>query len=408
LQYLTVFLLALTIPAIASAQTIHGHPQKAFYASPAEWPTDSSQCHWKRGNDMQPNPPFPDIPVGVSVADPQIAHTHLDCALPRYGEITGSIPVTCIIKLFHTAGVAGGLYSPFEQIRDIIYEDTGTSTPPVMRGDPMGLKQWRVSFIFDPTLIRHTFPPTTTVPPRGWFPVDVAIRTYYDNGDTVTLDAVRTLYSMLNPNVPEIKGSDEGITYATRCSPNTLRRPELNLYGNQMGTVVSEFVTLIPITPIQDPWPANGFFYSYASLEGVSGFQFPDGTFELRRDLDIHNGVPGVTLAADSFQGATRFTSSPVTFDPATLGSGTHKIAAIWQQPDGKGNDSTALFVFDLTVGPGVPPPTTCEDPRATNKGGPLPCVFPASPDVCPNIAGIQLTVPDGLVLVGGECDARP
>lgn len=48
--------------------------------------------------------------------------------------------------------------------------------------------------------------------------MDIAVKTYYDNGDTVTLDAVRTLYSMLNPNVPEIKGSDEGITSATRCS----------------------------------------------------------------------------------------------------------------------------------------------------------------------------------------------
>ena len=211
--------------------------------------------------------------MGVSVADPQIAHTHLDCALPRYGEITGPIPVTCIIKLFHTAGVASGVYSPLDQIRDIIYEDTGTSTPPVLRGDPMGLKQWKVSFIFDPTLLRRISPPSTTVPPRGWFSVDIAVKTYYDNGDTVTLDAVRTLYSMLNPNVPEIKGSDEGITYATRCSPNTLRRPELNAYGNQMGTVVSEFVGLLPLEPIQEPWQTKGFFYSNASLEGIPGPQ---------------------------------------------------------------------------------------------------------------------------------------
>lgn len=143
-----------------------------------------------------------------------------------------------------------------------------------------------------------------------------------------------------------------------------------------MGTVVSEFVGLLPLEPIQEPRQTKGFFYSYsyASLEGIPGpshpapFQFPDGTFDLRRDLDIHNGIPGVVLDSQTFQGANSFANTPVVFDPATIGSGTHNVAALWQQPDGKGNDSTALFVFDLTVGPGVPPQPPAKTPAPRTK----------------------------------------
>lgn len=347
---------ACLVAPVVSAQPIHGHPQKAAYASPAEWLTPSSQCHWRPGSGMPPT--FPVVPVGLSVADPQIAHTHLDCTMPIYGEITGPIPVACVIKAFHTAGVVGGLISPLEQIRDVVYADTGTATAPVMRGDPMGVKQWAVSFVFDPALLRHTFPPTLTVPPHGWFTTDFSIKTFYDNGDTMNLDAIRPLYSMLTPSAPEQKIPDIGLTLMTGCSPNTLRRPDLNQYGNQMGEIVSEFVGLVPLAPIAAPWSTAGFFYAYATLEGVTGFQFPDGTFSLRRDVDIHNGIPGVDIMAPlHFQGNSQFQPTPLVLDPALIGSGTHNLVAFWQEPDGQGNDATALIVVNVTVGPGVPPP---------------------------------------------------
>ncbi len=380
---LAVCILA-ALPASAQHLRIHGHPQKEFYASPLEWNVDSSQCHWKRGNLLpEPVPMFPLIPVGVSTSDPNIAHTHLNCNIPKYAELDGPIPVSCTIMLYHTDGSTSGIYSPLGQITDVVYEDTGTETPPMMVGDPMGVRQWNVHFTLDISRPRlSTFPPQYPTK-HGWATSIVSTVTFYANGDSNRLDAVRSLYSVIDPGVPESPPSDEGLINGTRCSPTTLKRPDLNLYGNQMGVVVSEFVGLVPIAPIFGPWNTGGFFYSYASLEGIPGplhpdpFAFPDGTFNLRRDLDIHNGIPGVTLQSDHFQGAGSFTKTPITLNPEDFGTGTHKTAVFWQQPDGQGNDSTALYVFDLTVGQGVPPPTLCTDPTAPNVGMPLPCLPP-------------------------------
>lgn len=68
---------------------------------------------------------------------------------------------------------------------------------------------------------------------------------------------------------------------------------------------------------------------------------------------------------------------------------------------------------------PVIPPPPpgrngdpVCTVPSATNFLGPLPCVFAPPPpvDVCPNLEGIQPTVPVGRHLSGGICvlDAPP
>lgn len=416
--FLFVLLCVFGMTQRGDAQTmrLHNHPQKAFYTSPAEWPVVSSQCHWRPGSGMPQT--FPVIPVGLSVADPQIAHTHLDCNWPIYGEITGPLPISCTIKVFHTAGVVGGIGAPFSNIRDIVYADTGTSTPPVMRGDPMGVKQWNLSFIFDPTMkAMNYFPPFNSVGPHGWTHTDVSVKTYYDNGDSVNLDQIRSLYSVMDtsvadPDINRVNGfPDSGIGVATACSPNTSSRFRFedgtrSTYGNQMGEVFSTFQGMIPLLPIQAPWSLPGRFYAYATLEGHPGFKFPDGTFSLRRDVDIHNGIFGVDIVPPQhFQGNTQFSDTPMVLDPALIGSGTHNIVAFWQEPDGQGSDNTALTVFNVTVGPGVPQPTLCTNPAATNVGGPLPCVFPPPPvDVCPNLAGVQLTIPAGLVLINGQC----
>jgi len=299
---------------------LHGHPQKTDYKDDgSDWPILSSQGHWRPGNDMPST--FPIIPIGISTADPSIAHTHIDIKVPLFGEITGPLKLNCTIKAFHTKGSLSGIYSPLGQIRDVIYEDTGTSTPPSMIGDPMGVKQWNVNFIFDPHLVRPTFPPTNTVPPHGWFTLDIAIKTFFDNGDILQVEALRTMYSMLDPTAPEVGIPDAGLQNGTACAVNNKRfkfPPEtglINLYGSQMGQSFSTTVGMIPLAPIQEPWSFAGFFYSYAQLEGVpSGkFKFPDGTFALRKDLDLHNGIPGIDIVpSQHFQGNTSFSNTPI------------------------------------------------------------------------------------------------
>lgn len=51
-----------------------------------------------------------------------------------------------------------------------------------------------------------------------------------------------------------------------------------------------------------------------------------------------------------------------------------------------------------------LPPPPVCEDEAAWNYGEPLPCVY----DVCPNLEGLQETVPDGYIKPGRRCIPKP
>jgi len=60
-------------------------------------------------------------------------------------------------------------------------------------------------------------------------------------------------------------------------------------------------------------------------------------------------------------------------------------------------------------IPPPPPPPPTCQDRTAINFGGLLPCIFgEGGIDVCPNLLGLQTTVPNGLVLVNGDCVEPP
>lgn len=380
-------IVAALLAAPVSAQPIHGQPQKAFYASPAEWPKRDAQCHDDPGNNNpQPTPPL--IETGIALLNPRIGHgSHLACAVPEYAEISGPFAVNCTIQLFHVAGVVSGVYSPLEQIRDIVYEDTGTSIPPIMRGIPNSMmpQKWNVSFIFDPNLVRQTFPKQFTTK-HGWYSALIDTWTRFDNGDGNQTERIFPLYSMLDPTAPETRMSDEGLPNGTRCSPNNLRRPELSASGNQMGTIVAESTTFLPLGPIADKWHFSFYPYNYAELEGAPDptFRFPNGTFEIRHDMDVHGGKVGVLTDSGTLDGMSASDQrTPITINPADLGSGTHKETLLWQQKDGQGNNYTALLAFDVTVGPGVPVPTLCTDDKATNKGQPLPCVFP--PPVLPN-----------------------
>lgn len=380
------------LAAPLSAQPIHGHPEKATYASPAEWPKGSSQCHW-------PGSGLPDTRTLeqklkddfiLPVFDPRISHTHLTCGFPQDAEI-GKDPfdVNCTVTLFHTAGRLGGLWSPLDNIRNMVWAETGTSTPPVMQGDPNSVKEWNVKFTFVPTATRNTFPPTPPNP-HGQANMILTLRTDFTGGDRIDLDTLRSYYSVIDPSVPESKTSDEGILNGTRCAPNTLKRPELNPFGNQMGVSVSEYVDKLPLGPIQAKWETKGRFYTYAALEGIdpAKFQFPDGAFQQRFGLDLHGGIPGIIVDSRKLTSQDNQVKIPVSFDPAAMGSGTKKVAQFWRLPDGQGNDVTALYVIDVTVGPGIPDP--------------LPV------DVCPNIAGVQTSVPSGLILLNGQCVLPP
>ena len=118
-------------PTLVNAQPIHHHPQKAFYASPAEWPIHSGQVHW-------PNP------------DPTMTcHLHVEPKFP-YGADLGNMPfeVPFTLKLFMCAARITSFDG--ETFSAITWDATGGTTVPVMRGDAMALKQWTGKVLIDP------------------------------------------------------------------------------------------------------------------------------------------------------------------------------------------------------------------------------------------------------------------
>jgi hypothetical protein len=134
-----------------------------------------------------------------------------------------------------------------------------------------------------------------------------------------------------------------------------------------------------PLDPIASTWTTVINAYNYTANPA---FPLPNEQFELRLDPNLHHGVEGTTLRLDDIGPSfNKNLVGPLVLDPAVMGPGDHTAMAIWTQPLGTlvpGIQSLAsVVVFPVTVGDAVPPPTTCQDPTATNIGGPLPCVFP-------------------------------
>jgi len=354
------FLFALTfvlLPHVLWAQPIHGHPQKAAYASPAEYPSIEPQCHWAPGE-----MPIAADPTGLIVLDlaagtlgnSTLAHTHFQLIkCPLYAELDG--PVTCnfAVKLFHTTGRAYLVNEYQEGVRDIVWDATGTSTSPALIGDPMAIKVWTGHLTLDPTL------PTRWHTLRGWWSPLIKVGTFYDNGDQIDQRAFASFYSVLDPAAPDTGGMP---MVGSHCAPFSARHP-----NDKWGDNLVDVYGYLPLAPIDAPWP---------NRVGTAGYggQLFNATFEQRADIDLHNHNGGTLLKTITQTGNI---DVDMVLDPGVLGTGTHKVAALRNQLSSEGNDAVnTLLTFDVTVGVAPPQPTTCQDPTATNNGGPLPCVY--------------------------------
>jgi hypothetical protein len=110
------------------------------------------------------------------------------------------------------------------------------------------------------------------------------------------------------------------------------------------GVTFADYDSYLPVAPIQQPWTAG------AATAGYGGVGLPQATFEQRVDLDLHNRIPGNLIATQTAFGDIL---RPVVFDPSVLGSGTHKVAILRNQPNGN-EQISALLVIDVAVGPGT------------------------------------------------------
>lgn len=367
MQNLRKFILALVILGMSAnlfAQPIFNHPQKSSYASEAEYPTISCQCHWKENPTAAPDGSNSQAIIDAALTT--AAHTHFDVRGPIYSEITGLLRVPFTIKLFQTDGTASFTLDRQETVTRIEWDATGTDVAPIMIGDPFphALMEYSGHFTIDPRRNAggHGFPQ------RGWYSPQIQVNTNFTSG-AGTLQLLRyPLYSMLDPNAPDGSLSGYPVLIAS-CYPHS---PGIT----EWGTNYVEVDNFIPLTPISASWPL------IVGTAAYGGNEVGDGIFEQRAGIDFHNGNTGQLLSVQREEEFTSSNRAPV-LDPIVLGSGPHNMALIWAKPTKHlERIVTALLVFPVTVGPNVPPPTTCQDPLANNVGQPLPCTYNPTPPV--------------------------
>jgi hypothetical protein len=358
----------------ASAQPIHGHPQKAAYASPAEWVEVDGQG-W------------------LGDPDPVLAaHVHNVPKFPLYMEVHdwSTIEVPFTLKAHNLAGTIQMFTG--EHVRSVRWDATGTSEVPVMRGDPNGLLQWTGVATVDLTLGDDGFLHIFKFPLHGWAEVRFFTRTVLDNGRIMDVSTVVPVYSMIDPTAPEAPGAAQG-------NPGVHIRTSYVVWQDNAalaGELVTEISDYIPLAPISAPWPTIANVYNYTAPAGVP---FEDERFELRLDADLHHGVRGsLQQFEDAGLSQNKQFLGPIILNPAAMGAGPHKELAVWTQPLGAEAASSAI-VFPVTVVDGVPVPTTCTDPTALNVGGLLPCRFPTptpAPTLCtdPNAPNVGQPLP--------------
>lgn len=319
-------LLAVRVPTQTGTITIHHHPQLAAYTSSTQWPYISGQCH-------------------VMNPDMTMAHLHVEASLPQYGEFTDgqTVRFPFALVLFRVQGRITDFVGNHD--RDIVWDATGTSTPPAMVGDPTGVKKFTGFLTFDRSQHTHgewfSDPP---IPPNGWFQHRLLARVQFDSGILLDTELQTSFFSATDPSQPETTQfniGDGGMTsYCSPWLPHTA--PSI---GIQVSSVLEKLPILAPITA---PWTVHSNVYNYQDEPGL-----PDATFELHQDPDFHNGNPGTVLHHQTVSqsapfGLQLFPSD--TLDPQHFTAGTHKFAWIWEQPGTDGREAWALLVVNIAM----------------------------------------------------------
>jgi hypothetical protein len=344
----------LYLASVAQAQTIHQYPYDSSvtaYASPSAWPLLSAQCHWRPANS---NPDGTQVPQLIS---PSLGHTHLEAHAPIYSEITGNFTIPFDLVLFH---VDGSIINYASLFGPLLGQVTWDSPLPLI-GNPTGVVTITGHVVVDLSKADGSNGVGVDVPKRGWFIVTLETRTNFTNGDRTDAALSIPFYSMLDPTKPEVELYGGGIKTTASCSPISTQDQALRLWGDQIGANFSEYRTYLPIlAPILGAITApTPFLYSY-----IADARMPNTIGMTRVDMDLHNGVAGTLIATDNAP-PNQLVLLPSPFDPAILGAGVHKVAAIWQQDTGAGvpgvltanEQVTSLLVVTVTVGTNTPPP---------------------------------------------------
>jgi len=340
---MTRFLFAIAfvlLPHVLWAQPLHGHPQLATFGPSYTLKALEAQCHWAPGNNpilSDPQTVVFDLVQGT-LGNNTLAHTHFKLDMqqcPIYSEVTGPITCNFAVVLHNTTGRAYLVNEYQGGIRDIVWDATGTGVSPPMIGNPTGDVTFTGHLTIDPAIEwnQHTV--------HGWFSPQPHVETFYDNGDAQSIKLFASYYSMLDPSAPETYGSPWA---GAHCSPSSARHPN-DIWGDNLVDVPGMY---LPVAPIDQPYPI---------LVGTAGYggQLLGADLQVRADLDLHHQNGGLLLFDMRGDGDL---NSWVSLTPNSLGVGDHKIALMRNQLSSEGNDAVnTLLVFNVTVGPSVPPP---------------------------------------------------
>jgi hypothetical protein len=334
------------LPVSLAAQTIHGHPQKAAYASPAEWPIVSTQCHW--------TPKLAPVPLGSMLSQ----HIHVDPQFPLYSEQAGGkITGTVTVKAFHFAGqIDGNVYG--ELVDSVVWADTGTSTAPVMIGDPAGLKQWVVTVTIDP--FKPGQGPTSFGTPGWWFAdhgwswARIMFRARFDDGAKIDANQWLPFWSTKDETKPvRLVRSGAGPILESEC--DVFSATDSPKFGNNL-TEYDDYIPIAPLAPTDPQWKVPVSYYSYQSDTFL-----PTGSIDQIDNPDFHHGIVGTsTMHLDGLVGLLGGMFVPTTFDPSrpSLGPGTHNVMQGWTQTfPPTGEQMSVLSVLQITVGDVISPP---------------------------------------------------
>jgi hypothetical protein len=171
-----------------------------------------------------------------------LGHAHLNLIkCPLYAEITGPISCRFSVLLFNVQAQAFVTPAYQDGIRDLVWDATGTTTPPEMIGALGEERTWAGTLVIDPTM------PSQFPTSHGWWSPRLTASFRFDNGDILDKELFATFYVLTDPAAPE---NDRVPFLSARISPHETRHGEnwgQNLVETLRGTV--QFLPLVPLKP---------------------------------------------------------------------------------------------------------------------------------------------------------------
>lgn len=380
------------------------HPQKESYNSISEWPPLSWQAHWMPGSGNGPYDP--------RALMPGMAHTHLDSlGVPIWACVdrNNPVPINFIHKLFDTSGSVdfiGASFIPPNVSPQNFSVTFGSlpSWPPI--GNPTGLIQTPFIANFD---IKDAYDSKIGIPDRGFFGCRVWTRTLFNNGDYLTMEAIFPLYSIIDPEAPEVPLGEAGIQWACKLQIASGTSNVSYCYQQHLTEIRDRMPIL---APIKNPHRTQIFGYNYGA-----DLNFPPNSFlyTVHGNADIHNYIEGTALPTKQFGlgNLDYFYPQVLNRIPKVVGQGTNdvKIAAAWigMTQNGfndtrggfvpPGRDLRAILVFPLTIDLAandtldvIDYAGTGPEPQSTPKPPPIIAGPPTNTIFVPDIVGQLLS----------------